>query len=216
MAERAQRCSVCRSPRCLAIEHALNGGERLVNVARQFRISRHTLARHLRHQLRDVTPTRVADSWEDARKDPVLEKLYKIQVSLDVVERQAERFGDNRAKLATLKAKSSLLELEAKLKSPQEGGATTINFGIFGSLPGETVQAYQRRVYESTAEKLLSPQQDERNYRTYERTLRNFGIDEELTAKILELFGYRLPVAPVVFPGPPAALPAPQQEATNA
>lgn len=212
MPERSTHCHVCKNARCLQIEAALAQGVSFASISRKFKITRYSLRRHLRHQLKDATPTTTAQSLEEVEHDEVLTKCHRIQVGLDAIQREFERCGDSRGKLNVLKVKSQVLDLETKIRYRPE---PVTNIALFpGAIPaGHSLAGYLFTKYQDLEKKLCDPVLERQNHHSYLRGLLNLGVEPELAEKVLALFGYKPPTAPLVFPAP-AALPAAEEGIT--
>ena len=119
-----RRCTVCTHPQRAEIERALTDGGTIRDIARRFRVSRPSLARHKAHMREAVKAALEAGKVNRGRD--VLERLQELDQRTRAILEQAQREGRARDALAAIRELRGLLKLEAELVGDL-GRGTVVN-----------------------------------------------------------------------------------------
>jgi hypothetical protein len=118
-------CTVCRHQERKQIERSLLAGAPLRTIAARWSVSKTALIRHKDHV--SATLEKAAEKQEQARGDRMLNQLFDLQRRTMELLAEAERDGDRRTRLGSIREARSNLELIGRFLGELSGGETNIN-----------------------------------------------------------------------------------------
>lgn len=110
----SRRCTICDHPERAAIELRVANGESYRAISRQYRVSRHALARHVKNG-HIVSVVLGPTEPEVLESTDILHEMTRLRERARAIEKTATKSGDHRMALGAIREQSRIIENLVKL-----------------------------------------------------------------------------------------------------
>jgi hypothetical protein len=144
-----RKCTICENESRHEIDVSLvSPNATLRDIARQYRVSKDALSRHIKggHIAEKITKAKYAH--EALAADNLLNRIQKFHTRFEKMAKNADSWGDPNLELRVYQTQAKYLELEGKATGAfREKMELSGNMNITGQIPDEEVERRAREIF---------------------------------------------------------------------